>query len=219
MSQSIRILLADDHNVLRQGMAQAISSQPDMLVVAQAANGRDAVALVQQHQPDIVLLDVNMPELNGLEAAQQILARQPQIGVIILTMYRRKEYIVEAIKAGVRGYLLKEAELDDLLSAIRRVAQGDAAIDPALTNQLFSQLRQATPTPPSGITERDLAILRLLGRGLTNAKIAKELGLAEKTIRNRLTSIFRALNVKNRNQATAYAYQSGLVDDENSPKV
>ena len=219
MNQPIRILLADDHNVLRQGMAQAISSQSDMLVVAQAANGREAVALVQQHQPDIVLLDVNMPELNGLEAAQQILARQPQIGVIILTMYRRKEYIVEAIKAGVRGYLLKEAELDDLLSAIRRVAQGDAAIDPALTKQLFSQLRQATVTPSSGLTERDLAILRLLGRGLTNAKIAQELGLAEKTIRNRLTGIFRALNVENRNQAIAYAYQSGLVDDENSPKV
>ncbi len=220
MSKQIRILLADDHNVLRQGMAQVLNAQPDMTVVAQASNGKEAITLAEQHQPDIILLDINMPEIDGVEAARQITARHPQIGIIILTMYRRDDYVFEAIKAGARGYLLKEVELDELLAAIRSVAQGEAVIDPAIATRVLAEFRQPshsrqTSEEPS-LSERDIEILRLLAQGLTNQEIGDKLAISEKTVRNRLSIIFRQLHIKNRTQAALYAMREGLVDPEDS---
>ncbi|HFE66312.1 MAG TPA: response regulator transcription factor [Chloroflexi bacterium] len=214
MSNPIRILLADDHAVLRQGMAQALNMQPDMNVVAQAGNGVEAVQLVQAHQPDVALLDINMPEMDGVEATRQITAVAPQTGVIILTMYRRDDYVVEAIKAGASGYLLKEVELDELLAAIRAVARGDAVMDPAIAGRVLAALRQpqAKPKDDPDLAERDVEILRLLAEGLTNQEIADRLYIAEKTVRNRLTHIFRKLGVENRSQAIVYAHRKGLLD-------
>lgn len=125
MSETIRILVADDHHVLRQGMAQVLDAQPDMTIVAQAGDGREAVAAAREFQPDIALLDINMPEMDGVQAARHIGESSPATGIIILTMYRRDEYVFEAIKAGASGYLLKEVELDELLAAIRSVAGGE----------------------------------------------------------------------------------------------
>ncbi len=142
MSNPIRILLADDHTVLRQGMAQALNMQPDMTVVAQASNGVEAVQLVQACQPDVALLDIHMPEMDGVEATRQITAAAPQTAVIILTMYRRDDYVLAAIQAGASGYLLKEVELDELLAAIRAVAQGDAVMDPAIAGRVLDALRR-----------------------------------------------------------------------------
>ena len=216
MSERIRILLADDHNVLRQGVAQALETQAGMTVVAQAENGLEAVKLAQQHQPDVILMDINMPEMDGVEATRRVTAVSPNTGIIILTMYRRDEYVFEAIKAGANGYLLKEVELDELLSGIRAVARGEAVMDPAIAHRVLAELRRpATKTQTvSDLTERDTEVLQLLSEGLTNQEIADRLHLAEKTVRNRLTQIFRKLHLENRSQAIVYALREGLSGDK-----
>jgi DNA-binding NarL/FixJ family response regulator len=219
MTKEITILLADDHNVLRQGMAQMLEAQPDMKVVAQAGNGSDAVALALTHQPGIVLLDINMPEMDGVEAARRITAELPETGVIILTMYRRDDYVFEAIKAGASGYLLKEVELDELLTAIRAVAQGEAVIDPAIASRVLAEFRQpqkTKKTPASAISERDVGILRLVAQGLSNQEIAEQLSISEKTVRNRLSLVFNQLHLKNRTEAALYAMREGLVNSDRS---
>ncbi|MCA9943599.1 MAG: response regulator transcription factor [Anaerolineales bacterium] len=215
----IKILLADDHNVLRQGMAQVLSAQPDMHVVAQAENGRLAVQLANEHKPDVILMDINMPEMDGVEATRQITASLPETGIIILTMYRRDEYVFEAIKAGANGYLLKEVELDQLLEAIRAVARDEAVIDSAIAGRVLAELRQpstAKSSEKTEFTERDLDILRSLAKGLSNQEIADRLAVAEKTIRNRLSLIFRQLHIENRTQAALYALRTGLVSEDPS---
>ncbi|RME11860.1 MAG: DNA-binding response regulator [Bacteroidetes bacterium] len=219
----IRILLADDHNVLRQGMAQAIEAQPDMTVIGQADNGLDAINLALKKQPDIILMDINMPQADGVTATQQISAKAPHIGIIILTMYRRDDFVFEAIKAGASGYLLKEVELDELLNAIRTVAKGEAVIDSTIASRVLAELRkpkQKPQTETDKLTERDLEILQLVARGLSNQEIANKLFLAEKTIRNRLSLIFKQLHLENRTQAALYAWREGLVEkeDDDTPK-
>lgn len=219
MTHPIRILLADDHTVLRQGMAQVLESQPDMTVVAQAGDGREAVDLAQQHRPDIILMDINMPALDGVAAARHITAEQPGTGIIILTMYRRDDYVFEAIKAGASGYLLKEVELDELLASVRAVAQGEAVIDSAIASRVLAELRRPKPKPAEAepaLAERDLNILRFLAQGLTNQEIADQLSISEKTVRNRLSLVFRQLHLENRTQAALYALREGLVEQEES---
>lgn len=218
MNGVITVLLADDHNVLRQGIAQMLDEQPDMRVVAQADNGKAAVRLARSHKPDIALLDISMPEMDGVEAARRISTELPDTGVIILTMYRRDDYVFEAIKAGANGYLLKEVGLDELLSAIRAVADGEAVLDPAMAVRVLAELRQpkaAKPTEEPDLADRDVEILQLVAKGHTNQQIATQLALAEKTVRNRLSQIFRQLHLKNRTEAALYAIREGLVDPDN----
>jgi DNA-binding NarL/FixJ family response regulator len=214
MRKPIRLLLADDHNVLRQGMAQVLDMQPDIEIVAQADNGDEAVRLVAQHRPDIVLMDINMPGVDGVAAARQITSDFPDIGVIILTMYRRDDYVFEAIKAGANGYLLKEVELDELLEAIRAVARGEAVMDSAIASRVLAEFRRPQPPPADDaapdLAERDLQILRLVA--LSNQDIADRLFIAEKTVRNRLSSIFHRLHLENRTQAALYAIQEGIAE-------
>jgi DNA-binding NarL/FixJ family response regulator len=222
MTEEITILLADDHNVLRQGIAQMLEAQPDMKVVAQAGNGSAAVDLARTTKPDIALLDINMPEMDGVEAARRITAELRGTGVIILTMYRRDNYVFEAIKAGASGYLLKEVELEDLLAAIRAVARGEAVIDPAIASRVLAEFRQPefTKKPAESVlSERDEDILRLVAQGLSNQEIAERLFISEKTVRNRLSLVFQQLHLKNRTEAALYAMREGLVkpvqpDDE-----
>lgn len=219
MAEMIRLLLADDHNVLRQGMAQVLDAQPDIQVVAQAANGDEALRLVTEHRPHIVLMDINMPGLDGVAAARRITASFPETGVIILTMYRRDDYVFEAIKAGADGYLLKEVELEELLDAIRAVARGEAVIDSAIASRVLDEFRRPRPfreeeeTVPE-LAERDLEILRLLAQGLSNQEIADRLFIAEKTVRNRLSGIFQQLHLENRTQAALYAIQQGIAEPD-----
>ncbi len=218
--EKIRVLLADDHTVLRQGIAQALELQADMTVVAQGKNGMEAVKLAKQHRPNVALLDINMPEMNGIEATRRITAEQPETGVIILTMYRQDEYIFEAIKAGASGYLLKEVELSELLQAVRTVARGEAVIDAAIAGRVMAELRVTTaPTQPTGeepLAERDVEILRLLAQGQSNQEIADQLSISEKTVRNRLSLVFRRFHLKNRTEAALYAMQQGLVGPPDS---
>lgn len=214
--EKIRVLLADDHTVLRQGIAQALELQGDMTVVAQAPDGAKAVMLAKQHRPDVALLDINMPQMDGVEATRRITAELPETGVIILTMYRRDEYIFEAIKAGANGYLLKEVELSELVRAVRAVAQGEAVIDAAIAGRVMAELRTETapakPATEETLAERDIEILRLLAQGQSNQEIADQLIISEKTVRNRLSLVFRRLHLKNRTEAVLYAMRSGLVD-------
>lgn len=221
MAEKIRILLADDHAVLRQGMAQVLDSEPDMTVIAQAENGLEAVTLARKHEPNIVLLDINMPELDGVMAAKRITADLPETRIIILTMYRRDDYVFEAIKVGASGYLLKEAELDELLAAIRTVAEGGAVIDPAIAMRVLAELRQPKkPKKPAKpiLNEHDIEILKLLVEGMSNKEIADRLSISEKTVRNRLSLIFRKLHLENRTQAALYALKEGLVEPEENEK-
>jgi DNA-binding NarL/FixJ family response regulator len=219
--EKIRILLADDHNALRQGIAQALDAQADMVVVAQAKNGREAIQLARRHRPTIALLDINMPEADGVEATRHIAAELPETRVIILTMYRRDDYVFEALKAGASGYLLKEVELDELLAAVRTVARGDAVVDPAVASRLLAEFRSRSgstdPALEETLAQRDLEILRLLTEGLSNQQIADRLFIAEKTVRNRLSLTFRRLHLKNRTEAALYALRQGLVDDADLP--
>jgi NarL family two-component system response regulator LiaR len=212
--KKISILLGDDHNVLRQGIAQVLESRDDLEVVAQASNGREVVELTRLHKPDIALLDINMPELDGLEATRIIHSEFPEIGIIILTMHRRDDYIFEAIMAGASGYLLKEVEMAELLSAVRRVAAGEAVIDPSIAARVLDEIRGGRPQSKKGpvdeVAERDQEILRLLAQGLSNQQIADQLHLSEKTVRNRLSLVFRQLHVSNRTEAALFALREGL---------
>lgn len=212
----ISVLLADDHAVLRQGIAQVIESQGDMRVVAQAANGEEAISLARIHQPDVLLLDINMPGIDGVEVTRRITAELPEVNVLILTMYRRNDYVMKAIKAGASGYLLKEVEMAEMLSAIRSVAQGDAVLDPSVAKRVLADIRgEGQPVKSkveSQLAERDVDILRLLAQGLGNQDIADQLHLSEKTVRNRLSQVFKQFGLNNRTEAALFAVRIGLVE-------
>lgn len=219
MSIPIRILIADDHTMVRQGLSQICGAEPDMKVVGEAADGKEAIRLATSLQPHVVVMDINMPELDGVQATGYITADAPDIGVIILTMYRQDEYVFEAIKAGARAYLLKDADSDELLRAIRAVAAGEALLDPAIALKMIDEFRrlQAEPVGADDITplaQRDLDILRLVAQGLDNNEIGDRIGLSDKTVRNRLTVIFEKLHVSNRTQAALYALRKGLASLE-----
>lgn len=219
----IRILIADDHTMVRQGLSQICEAEPDMQVVGQAANGQEACELALSVQPDVVVMDINMPMLDGVQSTGQITTANPNIGVIILTMYRQDQYVFEAIKAGARAYLLKDAGSDELLETIRVVAAGEALLDPPIAKKMIDEFRNlqsqaAKPDEASQLLEQELNILRLVAQGLSNSEIADKLSLSEKTIRNRLTIMFGKLHVNNRTQAALYALRQGLasLEDESS---
>jgi NarL family two-component system response regulator LiaR len=221
MTHPIRVLIADDHTMVRQGLSQICDEEPDIQVVGQAADGQEACRLAVLVRPDVVIMDINMPVLDGVQATRKITDSNPDMGVIILTMYRQDQYVFEAIKVGARAYLLKDADSDELLRAVRAVAAGEALLDPAIALKMIEEFRrlQSDPVGADGITlltERELDILRLVAQGLDNNAIGDRLALSEKTIRNRLTVVFEKLQVNNRTQAALYALRRGLasLDDE-----
>ncbi len=209
----VRLLLADDHRMFRQGLRELIERKTAFEVVGEARTGREVLAQVDTLQPHIILLDIQMPELDGIAVARQLADSHPTIKLIMLTMYRQDQHLLDAIKAGVKGYLLKDADAEELLAVIQRVAQGESALDPALTAQVFAAVRR----PPAlqgvveGLTARERDILRLLAGGHDNRAIAAQLYLSEKTVGNRLSEIFQKLNVTNRTQAALIAVQQGLI--------
>jgi NarL family two-component system response regulator LiaR len=219
----VRILIADDHTMVRQGLTQICEAEPDMDVVGQAADGRQAVTLALRLHPDIVVMDINMPEQDGVEATKEITLENPDIGVIILTMYRQDQYVFEAIKAGARAYLLKDADSDELVSAIRAVATGDALLDPSIAGKMIEEFKRLQEDAQlaeglTPLTQREQDILRLVAQGYENQGIADQLHLSEKTIRNRLSVVFEKLHVNNRTQAALYALREGLASlDDTSP--
>jgi len=212
----IRLLLCDDHAMFRQGLRSILETEEGMRVIGEAATGREAVRYALSTHPDIILMDIQMPELDGVAATKTILEEFAEAKVIILTMYRQDRYVFEAIKAGARGYLLKDANADDLVSAIRRVADGEILLRAELAASVLDEFKRAKEAPEhpehrlSELTEREATILRLLAQGASNAEIADALGVSEKTVRNRLSEIFSKLRLNNRTQAALYALREGI---------
>ena len=215
----IRVLLADDHRLFRQGIREICETKGGFSVVGEAENGQEAVDLARQLQPDIILMDIQMPVLNGVQATRLIMENNPAMRVIILSMYRQDQYVFGAIKAGARGYLLKDLDWPDLIKAVQAVSQGEAIINPALAARVIAEFRQLDaqktklPVDPDPDTQRltpgEMEVLLLVARGLDNPEIAGQLALTEKTVTNRLTGIYKKLHLNNRTQAALYALRQG----------
>ncbi len=213
-----RVLIADDHTMFRQGLKQLLETQPDLQAVGEAGDGLEAVEKALALRPDVVLVDINMPGMDGVTAIRQISEKCPGARCIVITMYRRDRYLFEAIKAGAYGYLLKDADAADLLRAIRAVRRGEALVDPSIAARLLEEFRRPEPgaAPQEQLTQRDLEVLRLVAQGLNNFEIAERLFISEKTVRNRLSVVFQKLHLSNRTEAALYALREGLasLDDE-----
>jgi DNA-binding NarL/FixJ family response regulator len=207
---TIRVVIADDHNVVRKGIRELLTDEGDITVVGEARNGHEAVELATALCPDVVVMDINMPELSGVEATRQIRAATPAVRVLALTAYADDPYIYGLLDAGASGYILKTAESRDIINAVRATAAGQSAIDPAVAPRLIARLTQ-----PGGVgdtpTERELDVLRLAARGLTNKQIGVELAISDRTVQNHLANIYAKLAVASRTEAVTAALQRGLI--------
>lgn len=211
----VRILLADDHALFRQGLRSLLEAEPDFKVMGEARDGREALRHALEAHPDVVLMDIQMPGLDGVQATREILSEWPQARIIMLTMYRQDNYVFEAVKAGARGYLLKDTDAASLVEAIRQVYQGEVLLDAEIAENIIQDFKtkaEAGPRTHAELAEREVQILRLVAQGYTNLEIANELQLSEKTVRNRLSEIFQKLHLNNRTQAALYALREGLAD-------
>jgi DNA-binding NarL/FixJ family response regulator len=214
---SIRVLLADDQTLVRTGFRLILESEPDITVVAQAADGQQAVDAVRMHGPDLVLMDIQMPVLDGLEATRRILD-QPHINtrVLMLTTFERDDYIFQALRVGASGFLLKTAPAEELITAVRVVAQGEALLSPSVTRRVIAEFAHhpSPTTPPPGLdtlTARELEVLKLVARGLSNAEIATQLVVSETTIKTHVGRVLMKLELRDRVQAVVRAYEHGLI--------
>jgi DNA-binding NarL/FixJ family response regulator len=219
---SIRLVIADDQALVRAGFTMILDAEEDIDVVGEAADGREAVREVQRLRPDVVLMDIRMPELDGLAAARRILD-DPDVStaVVMLTTFDRDEYVYEALRIGASGFLLKDTPADRLLDAIRVAASGDALLAPSITRRLIERFAHAARPAPDGVpaalaplTARELDVLRLVARGLSNAEIAGELVLGENTVKTHVARVLGKLGLRDRVQAVVMAYETGLVAPE-----
>jgi len=214
MTTHTEIVLADDHALVRRGTREILEEDPGIRVVGEAANGVEAVALVQQLHPDVALLDVSMPEMNGVEAARNIKELAPQTSVIMLTVHDDDEYVWEAVKAGASGYLLKDIPARKLVEAVKTVASGGAVLDPVLTSHIIEGMRsggRSTFGPPPTVTEREREVLQLVANGRSNREIAEALDLSSRTVEAHLNHAYRKLGVGSRTEAAIQAFRKGLV--------
>jgi DNA-binding NarL/FixJ family response regulator len=209
----IRILLADDQALVRGGFRMILEAEPDIQVVGEAADGSEVVERALETRPDLVLMDVRMPVLDGIEATRRLLAALPATRVLILTTFDLDEYVVDAFRAGASGFLLKTAPPQQLVAAVRTVQEGDALLAPVSTRRLIEQAARPVTTPPvlERLTAREQDVLRLLARGLTNAEIAGELVVEPSTIKSHVASLLAKLSLRDRVHAVVFAYESGLV--------
>jgi DNA-binding NarL/FixJ family response regulator len=218
----IRVLLADDQDLVREGLRTIIHTQEDMEVIAEASNGKEAVRLARQHRPDVAVMDVRMPELDGIQATRQ-LTRGDGPRVLVLTTFDLDEYVYEAMRAGATGFALKSAPRHQLLAAIRAAADGDVLLAPAVTRRLIERFVADTPgtEPPAALARlsaREAEVLRLVARGLSNAELAAELHLAETTVKTHVSAVLTKLGLRDRVQAVVYAYEHGLIRRRDSSK-
>ncbi len=209
-----RILIADDHRLFRTGLRQLCEVSGGFQVVAEADTGREAVALAQEHQPDVILMDIRMPGMDGVEACRQILVHQPHAAIIMLTMYRQDRHLTDALAAGARGYLLKNCDEATLFAAIRAAGRGETPVDPAMLGPLLHRLQASTG--PAELTEGERAVLIRVAQGDDNKQIAEYLHITPGTVSNRLRAIYDKLGVTNRTEAALYALRMGWasLDDE-----
>ncbi|MBC8447960.1 MAG: response regulator transcription factor [Chloroflexi bacterium] len=210
----IRVLIADDHRLFRQGLRGICETMGRFEVVGEAANGQEVVDLARQLKPDVVLMDIRMPVLDGVQATGFIAEYAPSVRVIILTMYRQESYVFEAIKAGARGYLLKDIDEQEFVEAVRAVHRGEALIDPGLATRLIEEFRRLNQPPSEAekgerLTQGEMDVLLLVAQGENNRTIAQRLAISERTVANRLSEIYQKLQVNNRTQAALLALRRG----------
>jgi DNA-binding NarL/FixJ family response regulator len=212
----IRILVVDDQSMVRAGFRMLLSQEPDIEVVGEASNGLEAVDKAQRFEPNVILMDIRMPELDGLEATRRILAADDSARILVLTTFDLDEYIYEALQAGASGFVLKDDPPEQLLAAIRTVAAGDALLSPAVTRRVISEFtRIPRPAAPKGLddlTEREREVLTLIAAGHSNAEIGNELFIGETTVKTHVTHLLQKLDLRDRVQAVVLAYQAGLVE-------
>jgi DNA-binding NarL/FixJ family response regulator len=218
---TIRVLVADDQSMVRAGFRMLLSGHEDIDVVAEASNGLEAVEKAERFHPDIVLMDIRMPELDGLEATRRILAADNGARVLVLTTFDLDEYVYEALRAGASGFVLKDDPPEQLLAAIGTVANGDALLSPGVTKRVIEQFtripRRETPEKLAELTERELEVLRLIARGLSNAEIGHELYVSETTVKTHVTHILQKLDLRDRVQAVVLAHEAALFDANARP--
>jgi len=215
----IKVLLVDDHNLFRQGLHRLLDDFEQLDIVGEAANGQDALDKVARWQPDLVLMDLNMPVMSGLEATRQIRERFPHIQVVMLTVSDRDEDLFSAIKAGAHGYLLKNVQTSELIRAIKRVRAGEAIVAPAMAVRLLREFRSLARQAPSApvaasireLSQREIDVLRLVAQGFANKEIADQLNLSEHTVKSHLRNILEKLHLRSRAHAAAYAVHAGVV--------
>jgi len=211
----IDVLIADDQDLVREGLRMMIEAEPDIRVVAEAATGAQAVASTRQHGPHLVLMDVRMPEIDGIEATRQLVSGGSPSRILILTTFDLDEYVYRALKAGASGFLLKDARREQLVAAVRTVAAGDQLLAPSITRRLIEDYcARPDPTgsarPPDRLSERELDVVQRIARGMTNAEIASDLFLAETTVKSHVARILTKLGLRDRVQIVVYAYETGL---------
>ena len=215
---TIRVLVADDQSMVRAGFRVLLGREEDIEVVAEASNGLEAVQKAAQFKPSVVLMDIRMPELDGLQATERILAANSAARILILTTFDLDEYVFKTLRAGASGFVLKDDSPEQLIAAIRTVANGEALLSPAVTTRVIKQfVRTPHPDPPAELqelSERERDVFRLIVRGLSNAEIANELYISEATVKTHVTHILQKLNLRDRVQAVVLAYQTGLFEPE-----
>jgi DNA-binding NarL/FixJ family response regulator len=213
----IRVLIADDQGMVRSGFSILLNAQPDIHVIGEAVNGEEAVTMAAEQRPDVVMMDVRMPVMDGLAATRLVTAGENAPKVLVLTTFDLDDYVYEALRAGASGFLLKDASAGELSEAVRVVARGDALLAPAVTRRLIAEFaRMGAPRGPDGrlaegLTERETEVLGLVARGMSNAEVAAKLVVAEQTVKTHVGRILMKLELRDRTQAVVYAYETGLI--------
>ena len=211
--EGIRILIVDDHPVVREGIGSMLKKEADFKVVGEASNGLEAIEKARELSPDVVLMDLRMPEMDGVEAISRIKAEKPEVKFIILTTYSDDEYIFKGIAAGARAYLLKDAPRDELFKAIRMVSRGESLIQPVIASRVLDKLAELSRKTPAGdtLSDREIEVLRLMAGGESNKDIADHLSITQSTVKTHIASIFQKLNVTTRTEAVTNALKKGII--------
>lgn len=214
MNKPINVMIADDHSMVREGIKQLLELDGDIIVNAEAGNGRECIEMLDDKETDVLLLDINMPNMNGLQVLQYLREKQTNIKVLILTIHNEIEYLLRAVDIGVEGYVLKDSDFTILKKAIFSINMGDTYIQPELTPILKKRLddKALISSPKDSITKREIEVLKLLAEGLFNKEIAYTLNISEKTVKNHVSNIFKKINVSDRTQAAVYAIKNSIVD-------
>ena len=211
----IRVVLADDQDMVRAGIRMILESEPDITVVGEAANGKEALRVADLEQPDVILVDIQMPVMDGLEATALLAERCPSSRVVILTAFERDEYVVTALREGAAGFMLKNAPPETLIEGVRVVAAGESLLAPSVTRRIIEEFASHLPVTPSPelerLTERELEVLELVGRGMSNPEIAEALVVGEATVKTHVSAVLSKLGLRDRVQAVVFAYESGLI--------
>jgi two-component system, NarL family, response regulator LiaR len=218
MSRPIRLVIADDHTIVRKGIRAVLRNVPDIEVVGEAADGREAIARVTEQRPDVVLMDLVMPEMDGIEAIERIQAEQPETRILVLTSFSTEDKIFPAIKAGALGYHLKDSGPDELIQAIREVYSGESSLHPVIARKVLQELSRPSERPPTAdpLTPRELEVLRLVAQGQGNHEIGGLLFISETTVRSHVSNILSKLHLASRTQAALYALREGLASLDDS---